>query len=242
MMTEEWAGIERIKPAMQEPLREYARLVKELAGVSAKALTLFGPIAAGSFDADRHTARSVLVVEHVDFSVLRRLAEHGVKLGKVKISAPLIMTPGYIKTSLDTFPLEFIEIKQQHVTVFGTDYFEDLSFEDAHIRLQCERELKTVLIGLRQGLLAAAGREKFIGALEMDVGEGLMRTLRGLLWLKGQKEGKPAPEVLAEVEKIADRKLQGVRRALDPASRHGWGEFESLYRDVESLGEIADGW
>ncbi len=241
-MTEEWTGLERVVPLMRGPLREYAQLVKELTGVSAKALTLFGPVATGSFDAKRHTARSVLVVDHVDLSVLRRLAEHGVKLGKASISAPLIMTPGYIKTSLDTFPLEFIEIRQQHITIFGSDYFEDLSFEDAHIRLQCERELKAVLIGLRQGLLAAAGREKFIGALEMDVGAGLMRTLRGLLWLKGKKDGRPAPKVLAQVEEIADRKLPGVRTALDPASRHGWGEFESLYRDVEALGEIADGW
>ena len=76
----------------------------------------------------------------------------------------------------------------------------------------------------------------------MDVGEGLMRTLRGLLWLKGQKEAKPAGEVLSEVEKIADRKLTGVRTALDRSASHGWNEFEGLYRDVEALGEIVNGW
>jgi hypothetical protein len=227
---------------MRKPLEDYAQLVKELAGANAKALTLFGAIVAGSFNTDRHTARSVLVVNRVDLSMLRSLAQHGMQLGKAKIAAPLIMTPAYIKASLDTFPLELIEIHQQHLTIFGEDHFEDLSFEDVHIRLQCERELKVVLIGLRQGLLAAVGREKFIGALEVDVAEGLTRTLRGLLWLKGQKDGKPAAEVLTEVERIAERKLAGVRTALDPAARHGWDEFESLYSDVEALGEIADAW
>ncbi|MGB2985377.1 MAG: hypothetical protein WBE26_05790 [Phycisphaerae bacterium] len=241
-MTENQAGLDRIVASMRAPIEEYTRLVKELAGENAKALTLFGAIAAGSFDADRHTARSVLIVDRVDLAVLRRLAERGVKLGKAHIAAPLIMTPDYIKASLDTFPLEFIEIKQQHVMIFGDDHFEDLSFEDGHIRLQCERELKAILIGLRQGLLAAAGREKFVGALEMDVGEGLMRTLRGLLWLKDHKEARPAAEVVSEIEKIADRKLAGVRTALDPSAHHGWNEFESLYRDVEALGEIANAW
>ena len=241
-MTQEATGFDRVVAPMRKPLEDYAQLVKELAGANAKALTLFGAIVAGSFDTDRHTARSVLVVDRVDLSMLRRLAQHGVQLGKARIAAPLIMTPEYTKASLDTFPLELIAIKQQHVTIFGEDYFEGLSFEDGHIRLQCERELKAILIGLRQGLLAAAGREKFIGALEVDVAEGLMRTLRGLLWLKGQKDGKPATEVLAEVEKTAERKLAGVRIALDPAARHGWDEFESLYHDVESLGEIANGW
>ena len=241
-MTEQPAGLECVVGPMQTPLREYAQLVREIVGGNAKSLALFGAIATGSFDRSRHTARNVLIVDRVDLSVLRRLAEHGAKLGKAAIAAPLVMTPAYIKTSLDTFPLEFIEIHQKHVMLFGDEYFDDLSFDDGHIRLQCEREFKTILISLRQGLLAAAGREKFIGALEVDVTEGLMRTLRGMLWLKGRKEAKPADDVLTEIETIAERKLTGVHIALDPSAHHGWNEFESLYGDVEALGEITDAW
>lgn len=238
----ETANLESIVEGMRTPLRTYAGLVKELAGDHAQALALFGSIVAGTFDPGRHVARSVLLVDRVDIAMLRKLAEHGAKLGKVSIAAPLIMTPAYIKGSLDTFPLELIEIQQKHLTVFGEDHFEDLSFEASHVRLQCERELKVILMGLRQGLLVAAGREKIIGALEMDVAEGLMRTLRGLLWLKGEKDAKPATEVLAAVEKITERKLVGVRTALDSSAHHGWDEFEGLYRDVEALGEAVDGW
>ncbi len=241
-MGKEWGGLDRITAAMQQPLRSYAELVRKLAGTNAKALTLFGAVAADSFDPSRHTVRNVLVVDRVDLSMLRKLADHGAKLGKARVAAPLVMTPEYIKDSLDTFPLELIEIHQQHVTLFGDDHFMDLTFEDGHVRLQCERELKVILIGLRQGLLAAAGREKFIGALEMDVGEGLMRTLRGMLWLKGQKDAKPATDVLGAVETIIEKKLPGVQTALDHAAHHGWDEFESLYRDVEALGGIANAW
>ena len=241
-MSEESAALDRVAEPMRGRVREFADLLKELAGERAEALTLFGAIASGAFDPERHTARSVVVVQRVDLDVLRRLALQGTKLGKARIAAPLVMTPAYVKESLDTFPLELIEIHQKHLTVFGDDHFAELKFDAGHVRLQCERELKVVLIGLRQGLLAAAGREKFIGALEQDVGEGLVRTLRGLLWLKGQKEARAATEVLEAVEKIAERKLPGVKVTLDPAAHHGWDEFESLYRDVEALGEVVDGW
>ena len=234
------AGWDVVLEPMREPLERFAGLVRELAGENAQSLILFGSIAAGSFDPGRHVARSVLVLKQVDLAVLGQLAQHGIKLGKARITAPLIMTPDYIKSSLDTFPLELIDIQQNHITVFGEDHFEDLSFDDVHVRLQCERELKTILIGLRQGLLAAAGREKYVGALEQDVGEGLVRTLRGLLWLKGQKDGRPTGEVITELEKLAERTLPGIRNALDPAARHGWDEFETLYRDVEALGEMVD--
>lgn len=239
-MNDTLSGLDIVAPAMREPISEFARLIRDLAG--AKALTLFGTVTTESFDPARQTARSVLVVDRVDLSVLRSLAEHGAKLGKASIAAPLVMTPDYIADSLDTFPLELIEIMQKHVTLFGDDHFVDLSFEDKHVRLQCERELKVVLIGLRQGLLAAAGREKFIGALERDVGEGLSRTLRGLLWLKGRKDAQPIDAVLTEVEKITDRKLSGVRTAMDPTAEHGWMAFEKLYNDVEALGNLVDAW
>lgn len=239
-MTDDLQGLERVAASMHDGIREYARDVRDYAGDSAKSLTLFGAIVAGSFDPGRSVVRSVLVVDVINLTMLRRLGEQGARFGEAGIAAPLIMTPAYIKASLDTFPLEFIEIRQQHVTLFGEEYFDELSFDDAHVRLQVERELKVTLIGLRQGLLAAAGRETFIGALEMDVAEGLMRTLRGLLWLKGGRDARPASEVLTEIEKIAGRSLVGVRTALDCSAHHGWNEFEGLYKDVEALGEFAD--
>jgi len=236
------AGLERIPESMREPVERYAGLIRELAGEKALALTLYGAVTAGAFEPAIHTVRNALVLESVDLDMLRRLSEHGAKLGKARISAPLIMTPEYIKASLDTFPLEMIEIHQQHVTLFGKDYFEDVTFEPAHIRLQCERELKTILIGMRQGLLAAAGRQRLVSELEIDISEGLVRTLRGLLWLKDDKEPRRATQVVAAVEKVIEKPLPGVRAALERGGEHGWDQFRNLYADVEALGGMVDAW
>lgn len=240
VMGDEPLKLDRIAEPMREAIRRYAGLLRELAGDNARSLTLFGAIAAGTFDASRHTVRNVLLLERVDLNMLRRLAEQGVKIGKDRIRAPLIMTDAYIGASLDTFPLEFIEIQQMHVTVFGGDPFGDLKFADEHVRLQCERESKSLLIGLRQGLLAAAGREKALEAVEQDVSDALLRTLRGMLWLKGQKEARGAADVVREVEKVTGREMPGVRAAVAGTGPRGWTSFERLFRDVASLAELAD--
>jgi len=241
-MTQTLAGLDSIIGVLRTPVQNYIEFLREVGGDRIKGLTLFGSIVAGSFDLQRHAIRNVLVLDEIDLTMIRRLADRGVKLGKAHIAAPLVMTPDYIKSSLDTFPLELIEVKQQHITLFGEDYFESLEFDNAYIRLQCERDLKAFLIGLRQGVLAATGREKFLDAVQTDVGEGLMRTLRGMLWLKDQHNAKPAGEVLVEIEKIAGSKLSGLRTALNPAARHDWTAFEELYRDVERLGKLVDAW
>lgn len=241
-MTEEISWSERIGDPMRVPIEDYAQFVRELAGPNALGLVLFGSIVAGTFDRSRQTVRNVLVLERIDLAMLRRLAEKGMKLGKARIAAPLIMTPSYIQETLDAFPLELIEIHQCHVRVFGTDYFDDLSFDESHIRIQCERELKSILIGMRQGLLASGGREKWLGALEEDIAERLLRTLRGMLWLKGERTAKSFDQVIAHIERIAGRSLPGVRSALRLGVHHGWEEFQGLYHDVEALGKVANGW
>ncbi len=241
-MAEPYNEIERVPEFLRGPVGEYLALVRDLGGENAKALTLFGAVVAGTFDPQRHTVTNVLVLGAVDLAVLRRLAEHGPRLGKNRISAPLIMTPDYIRRSLDTFPLELLEIHQQRATPFGDDYFADLAFDEADVRLQCERELKVTLIGLRQGLLAAAGSERQLEAIEAEVAGGLLRTLRGMLWLRGHKQAQPAVAVLAAVEQVADRELRGLRLALDPSGDHGWPTFEKLYDDVATLGAMVDAW
>jgi hypothetical protein len=227
---------------MREPLRYYVRLIRDVFGQEAQSLTLFGPVVTGGFDPATQTARTALVVERVALPTLRRLADHGARLGKAGIAAPLVMTPKYIRASLDSFPLEMIEIQQQGAVAFGDDLFAGLTFEDAHVRLQCERELKRALLSLRQGLLATAGRERHVPALHREAADQLLRTLRGLLWLKGRRAFVPTAGVVNETEAITGRKLPGLRTALDASTRAGWKQFDDLYADVEALMEFVDAW
>ena len=235
-------NLEGIPEAMRAPIGRYADTLRELAGDNARSLTLFGAIAAGVFNPRSHTARSVFVVGAVDLEMLRQLARQGPRLGKARIAAPLIMTPEYIEASLDTFPLELLEIAQHHVCVFGEDHFEDLSPQAADIRHQCERELKTIQLGMRQALLAAAGRDKALTTVEVDVGERLLRSLRGLLWLHGDAEPRAGMDAVAAVEEGIHRSLPGVRSAIDDRSNHGWEEFKTLYADVDALRTLIDAW
>ena len=240
-MSEEY-NLEGVPESMRAPLQRYAGTLKELAGNNARSLTLFGAIAAGTFNPRSHTARSVLVVGEVDLDMLHRLARQGPRLGKARIAAPLIMTPEYIDASMDTFPLEFLEIAQHHICVFGEDHFRELPLQAADVRHECEREIKTIQLGMRQALLAAAGRDKALTTVEVDVGERLVRSLRGLLWLHGETEPRAALDAVAAIESGIQRSLPGVRSAIDSRGGHGWEEFKTLYADVDALRTHINAW
>jgi hypothetical protein len=234
------AAIGQLATPMQPAVRDYTAFVEQLAGTKLIGLTVFGAVLDAGFDASRGPVDSVMVLEHTDLGLLRRLGEHGPRLGGKGIAAPLMMTPEYITSSIDTFPLELLEIQQRRATVSGRDCFERLEFAPQHVRLQCEREFKRVLIRLRQGVLAAAGREAVLGELRWDVGRHLLRTLRGMLWLKNLRSHAASEKVLAETEKLAGGPLAGVRNAVLLRGEHDWAEFTALYAEVERLAGLAD--
>ncbi len=233
-------AVERLASPVRAAVLDYVQHWQSLAASSLQAIVFFGGVLTPQFDKRRHVAENVVVLSSMDLGLLRRLATAGKRFGKRGIAAPIVMTPEFIRDSLDTFPLELIEIQQQHALLAGEDFFGELRFEAEHVRLQCERELKTLLIGMRQGLLAAAGRERQLQPLGQTAVEGLLRTLRGLLWLKGQREPASPDDLIGGVERMLDRELAAVRSVLHGTGEKGWSQFVALYEDLEILRKRAD--
>ncbi len=239
-MTADLQEIERVAESMRDAVRRYADILTNLAGDDLTSLTLYGPVLAKTFDRARQTARNVIVFRQVDLEILRELSQHGARLAKARIAAPIVMPPSYIRESLDTFPLEFLEIQLHHATLIGTDCFADLVFEPEHIRLQCERETNVLLVGMRQGLLASGGDSKHLGQLEDRAAETLTRILQGLLWLKDEREAVAQVQLIARAEAILKQELPAVRAVVSSASGRGWDQFVSLYKDLEVIRELVN--
>jgi len=83
---------------------------------------------------------SILVLKRFDLKFLEDFAPLGKKFGKKQISSPLIMTPEYVSSSLDVFPIEFLTINVLHKTIFGEDIFNDLKIKKFDLRHQCETD------------------------------------------------------------------------------------------------------
>jgi hypothetical protein len=224
---------------LRKPLDHLSSVLSGLFGESFLGLTVFGPCLDGRSSAG-DSIETVAVISRVDLQLVRRLAEHAAELGRRGFTAPLLMTPDYIAASLDTFPLELIEIHQHHATATGRDYFDQLTINSAHVRLQCEREFKRIQMRIRQGLLASGGQEALLEALELDIGRHALRTLRGYLWLKGQREYLAPDAVIAECGRLVSRSLAGISNAIHTGGEHGWTELVALYDDVEALAAAAN--
>lgn len=240
-MTTTQPELDRLPARFRDGFAELAASLQEFAGTNLLGLVAFG----GALNEDLYTAQepaqSVAVFERDDLDVLVRLARRGAQLGRRRISAPLAMTPAYIHASLDSFPLELLEIQQQHVRVLGQDYFDDLPFDRRHVRLQCERELKRELIHLRRGLLAAGGRHALLYDVCQECAARTLRILRGLLFLKRLGAPRSVPELVESAAAAAQIKLDALLRLVSVGDDTGLDGFRNLYHELAALAERVDG-
>jgi len=223
---------------LQTAARAYAAHVRQVAGQRALNLSLLGAAAAGTWIPGRHLAHNALVLEVIDLDLLRQLAHELPRFQGV--APPLVFTPAYIRDSIDTFPLEFLEIQQQHLTVFGDDCFRPLVFEAKFVRLQCERVLKSMVLAMRQAVLASAGDQRRLLGQHPHAADGMLRILRGLVWLKDVRDPLPAARVVDEIERILARPLSGVRTLVQAHAPPSWVDYCALHAELEALESVAD--
>jgi hypothetical protein len=230
---------EKIAPMMNDLLAHHA------AGIHS--IHIVGSAVIADYNEKLSDINSVVVLHQMDLAFIEFLAPLGKKYGKKKIAAPLVMTPLYIEDSLDAFPVEFLDFKLIHKTIYGPDLFAGLQVAPADLRLQCEREIKTKQIHLRQGYISSLGKKDLLAALLVRSFTGSMALFRAIISLLGKEPPIPRQEVIrvfkeatgvdtAVFEQIL--RLKSGNLKLSDQELHAL--FTQYYNALEAFGKTVD--
>jgi hypothetical protein len=144
---------------------------------------LYGSAAAGDFVAGRSNYNLLLVVDGLGLAELDALATPASQWTKAGHRPPLLFTRGQLRSSVDVFPIEIMDMQRSRRVLFGEDPLADLVVSHEQLRLQVERELKEKLLALREGYLLAGGKPRYIVALLTSSLAGFLVLFRAALRL-----------------------------------------------------------
>ena len=157
---------------------------KSLFGDDLVSIILYGSATGPGFRPGKSDINFMIVlteegIEHLDrtFDVVGKWRKRGV-------AVPLFLTEEYIQTSLDVFPIEYLNFRNNHVQVFGKEILKGLEFNSEFLRLQCEREIKGKLLLLREAFVETSGKGKALKGLIIQALPALMAIFEALLHLK----------------------------------------------------------
>ena len=217
------AAAATIKPFLDEMLASHQENVHSI-HVTGTAVT-------DDFNDSFSDVNSIIVLKQMDVKFLESLAPLGKKHGKNRVAAPLIMTPHYIQNSLDVFPVEFLNFKLVHATVFGEDILREMEIGRNDLRLQCEREIKTKLIWLRQGYLSSRGDRKALAEGFLHSITGYIPLFRGIIVLFEREAPVRHGEVITALSEAVNLNTDVYARVLK--KRH-----EKMDLSIEELNTL----
>ena len=232
---------------IRDSMKNFAdKLTAEL-GENLQSITVVGSSLTADYRPGQSDINTVLVISRQTLGSLNAIASLAKPMSRKKISPPLLMTEAYIERSLDVFGVEFLDFQLTHQTILGEDPFASLTFEKKDVRLQCEQELKAMLIRLRQGYIAAAANKKLVRDILISTVKGLTPLLRAILWLKDIDRdvsdkntfSKASSELSINMDSlITAGKWRHEKMRISETEVEN--TFESIYSTIEQLADTVD--
>ncbi len=200
MMTE-FKNIEGLPKEVQTIFLPVLKRIVGAAGQDVLSVFLYGSSTGKNFIPKVSDVNSVVVVRAAELQVLEKILNVIGTVRNKRVRAPLVLTEEHIRSSVDVFPIEFLEMKDNYTVLYGSDSLKDIVVEDRHARLFCEQQIKGKLIRIRQAYLESGSRK---GALEILLKESLntlIPVFRTLLRLKKIHPPADKGQVLEEIAK-----------------------------------------
>ena len=231
----------------EEIFEEISADYKQLFNDDLVSIILYGSAAGGDYRPGKSDLNFLIVltdsgIDNLDkaFSVVERWR-------KRMVAVPIFVTEDYVTTSLDVFPIEYLDMKRRHIKVFGRDMLEGLEFDPEHVRLQCEREVKGKLLLLREGYLDTGGKARGLKELIKRSIPAFTAIFEALLYLKGIDIPAGKSEILGkscEALNLNGAVFEALIAVRNGESKTSEEHLRSLFKDylleVRKLANIVD--
>jgi hypothetical protein len=165
-------------------------------------LILYGSAAGGSYIRGKSDINLLVVLTPAGMNKFTDVLDPVKSWKKRHVAVPLIMTRDFIESALDSYPIEFLNMKNSHILIYGENILSELKFNPADLRLQIERELRGKLILLRQGYLEAEGKARQIRQLIANSLTAFISIFNALLYFKQGKAPQGRRDTIKEAGKL----------------------------------------
>ena len=202
--------IEGLPNDIQKRLQTYVKDVTGVFGEQLEGILLYGSAARGEFFPGRSNLNILLLVSSYDSAVLKQYSAVHRQWSKEQILAPLFLTEEELHRSAAVFPLEFLEIQEQHRVLGGRDPFIGFHVKTDRLREAVVQGLMSHVLRLRQRYVEGGGGEEATTILLPLSITATLPLLRGVQRLLGRPVLSHSDAVIEDVAAQLKLDLQGL--------------------------------
>ncbi|MEA1926840.1 MAG: hypothetical protein U9N73_01430 [Candidatus Auribacterota bacterium] len=245
---DEIINIDQLPESVGLKIRPYLEEMIDLLGNNLITAAVYGSAVTGDYSEKSSDINIILVCENVGLPTLKECLKLVSKGIRKRIVAPLFFTRSYIENSVDVFPIEFLNIKENHLLLYGEDILSGITVDLKNLRHQCEEQIKGKLVRIRQAYLEVGLKRKGIEALLKESLSSLIPVFAGLLRLRGIDSPREKEKVfsrLGEEFKLDSQIFITIFRDKKNDEKIGGVEVEIFFGryldQLEKLSRVVDG-
>lgn len=193
---------------MEKMLNEFVDNLKETFKDRLSSVILYGSCAVGECENSFSDVNLMVIIQCLCAEDLKSANKFIEKLYKKTKTLPIFMDKDEWFDSCDVFAIEYSDIKERNKILYGEDLISSLSVDRHDLRLQCEREVKNLLVRLRQGYLLKANDKNALKGLIKASSKTFIVIFRTILKLNNEKVPHKHKNVIEKFyEKIKDNEI-----------------------------------
>jgi hypothetical protein len=208
---------------MDGKLNELVSRLKEAAGKNLESVILYGSAARGDFQPGTSDLNVLCTLVAIDVNELQRLAPVVAWwTQEIKEPAPLFFLTEELQNSTDVFAIESLDAKRSHRVLFGKDIVSDLAIPMNLHRVEVERDLRELLLKLRQHVLHAGRNEMEMTAVLKKTASVAKTLLRHTLLTFGEEPPAEAQDIFKRVAALTGADADSFGEVYDFRSTNKW--------------------
>src|SRR3954470_14964152 len=145
-----------VKTVVQEALGGLVEDLRATHGDNLASIVLYGSAAAGDHAELRSDYNLLIALNRITPEDLRLAQAPMREWQRLGHPLPVYFTVEELSDASDVFPIEFHQMANARVVLYGRDPFEFVTLSDANLRHQAEYELRSKLIQLRRHYIPAS--------------------------------------------------------------------------------------
>ena len=210
---------------MEGKLNELVSRLKEAAGKNLESVILYGSAVLGDFHPGTSDLNILCTLVSIDVNELHRLAPVVAWWTKeIKEPAPLFFLTEELRNSTDVFAIESLDVKRTHRVLFGKDVVSDLEIPMNLHRVEVERDLRELLLKLRQHVLHAGRNEMELAVVLKKTASVAKTLLRHTLLTFGEEPPVEARDIFNRVGVLTGADGKAFAEVYEYRTTGSWKE------------------
>lgn len=220
--------------AEKEWLKRFLEEITRIGGDDLRSIALYGSVARGDYAAGRSDINVMVITETINVPMLKNALDE-VTLAQRHAIRTVFITPEELKVNASLFPSKYLSIKENHITIHGSDMFAGLVIDPETLLFRLRQEVNSILFKLRYHY-AHSGGQDLTNMMNRNA-RGIFRIARMALSLTSQKlENWDAVANIAsarfELDTETFRRIGALRKRDIALPR---ADAEKLYDDCLTL-------